>query len=66
MKLRAMKSNKTTGKVLTICGCTLTLLGIILFVFKGNPIVSIMSLPIIFFGILIWINAGKTSSLQEE
>lgn len=60
--INAMKKNKTIGKILIICGCTLSLIGIILFFNKKHSIVSIMSLPIIFLGIFIWLNSEKTSS----
>ena len=60
-----MKKTKKTGQILMICGSMLSILGIIILLAKGTSTVSFMSLPVIFFGILIWINAEKDPSAKE-
>ena len=49
-----MKRNNITGRILIICGSVLSILGVILFMIKGSSIVSIMSMPVLLIGIIIW------------
>ena len=57
-----MNRNKITGIVLIITGCVLSIIGITLLFVKGSSRIPFISVPVIFFGILIWYNAERNSS----
>ena len=59
---KTMNRNKITGIILIISGCVLSITGIILLFVKGNSMIPFISVPVIFFGILIWYNAETNSS----
>ncbi len=61
-----MKRNNIIGKILIISGSVLCVLGTILFFVKGTSIVSIMSLLVLFIGMIIWYNSKKTSPVKND
>ena len=61
-----MKRNRVIGKILIACGSVLSVLGIIIFFVKDSSIVSVMSLPVLFIGIIIWYNSKKTSLVKND
>jgi hypothetical protein len=60
-----MKWNKIVGKSLIVAGSLLSILGITIVLVKGNSMVTIMSIPIVFLGIIIWHNAGENPSAKK-
>jgi hypothetical protein len=61
-----MNRHKITGTILIIAGCVLSLIGIVLLFIKGNTMIPFLSVPVIFFGILIWYNGGRNSSVTVD
>lgn len=61
-----MKQSNIIGRILIIGGSVLCVLGSILFFAKDSLIVSIMSLPVLFAGMIIWYNSKKTSLAKNE
>lgn len=61
-----MNRNKITGAILILAGCMLSMLGIVLLFLKGSSMVPLISVPVMFFGILIWYNGEKNSSVSAE
>lgn len=61
-----MNRNKIAGTVLIITGCVLSIIGIILLFFKGRSMVPLISVPLLFLGILIWFNADRNSSVTAD
>ena len=57
-----MNRNKITGIILIISGFILSITGVLLIFFKGNSMIPFISVPVIFFGILIWYYAERNSS----
>jgi hypothetical protein len=61
-----MNRNRTFGKILSLCGSILSIIGITLLLAKSSSRVLFMSLPILFLGMIIWHNTEKISSGPEE
>ena len=61
-----MNRYKITGTVLIISGSVLSTIGIILLFVKGISMIPFISVPVIFFGILIWYNAERNSSATAD
>lgn len=61
-----MNRSRVIGKTLIICGTVLSVPGIIILFAKNNPIVSVMSLPVLFIGIIIWYNPKKNSPVKND
>lgn len=61
-----MNRSKITGAVLIMLGCVLSIIGIILLFVKGSSMIPFISVPVIFFGILIWYNAERNSSVIAD
>ena len=61
-----MNRGKITGAVLIMLGSVLSLIGIILLFVKGSSMIPFISVPVIFFGILIWYNAERNSSVIAD
>ena len=61
-----MNRIKITGTVLIITGCLLSMIGITLLFVKGNSMIPFISVPVIFFGVLIWYNAERNSSATAD
>ena len=61
-----MKWNKIVGKSLIVTGSVLSILGIIIIFVKGNSMVTFMSLPVLFLGILIWYDSNKNSLAKNK
>ena len=61
-----MNRNRITGIVLIITGCVLSIIGITLLFVKGSSMIPFISVPVMFFGILIWHNAERNSSVSAD
>lgn len=61
-----MKRNKLIGKLLIITGAILCVLGVVLILVKETSIVTFMSLPILFIGIVISHNSKKDPSAMKS
>lgn len=61
-----MNWSRVIGKTLIICGTVLSVLGIIILFAKNSPIVSVMSLPVLFIGIIIWYNPKKNPPVKND
>ncbi|HET9432538.1 MAG TPA: hypothetical protein VFO37_02220 [Chitinophagaceae bacterium] len=61
-----MNRNKITGLVLIITGCVLSIIGITLLFIKSSSMIPFISVPVMFFGILIWHNAERNSSVTAD
>ena len=61
-----MNRSRVIGKTLIICGTVLSIPGIIILFAKNSPIVSVMSLPVLFIGIIIWYNPKKNSTVKND
>ncbi|HET9279144.1 MAG TPA: hypothetical protein VFN95_13195 [Flavitalea sp.] len=61
-----MNRYKITGTVLIISGSVLSIIGIILLFVKGSSMIPFISVPVIFFGILIWYNAERDTSVTAD
>ena len=61
-----MNWGRVFGKTLIIGGTVLSVLGIIILFAKNSPIVSVMSLPVLFIGIIIWYNSKKNPPVKND
>ena len=61
-----MNPTKITGLVLIITGCVLSIVGITLLFVKGSSMIPFMSVPVMFFGILLWHNEERNSSVTAD
>lgn len=61
-----MNRTKITGLVLIITGCVLSIVGITLLFVKGSSMIPFMSVPVMFFGILLWHNEERNSSVTAD
>ena len=61
-----MNRNKITSIVLIITGSLLSMIGIIRLFVKGSSMIPFISVPVIFFGILIWYTAERYSSATAD
>lgn len=59
MNRKIMKGNKMIGKLFVITGFMLAVVGVILVLVKEGSIVTFMSLPVLFMGIVMSHNAKK-------
>ena len=61
-----MNRNKIIGMLLIVSGSVLSTIGIILLFVKGSSMIPFISVPVIFFGILIWYNAERNTAVTAD